>query len=55
MRKKILGMLHAQAHKTVRMELTREGRPNELRAVDAAIALMFAFVHLGRGTTDAEG
>ncbi len=28
--------------------------PNELRAVDAAIALLFAFVHSRPGTTDAE-
>jgi len=27
---------------------------NELRAVDAAIALLFAYVHARRGTTDAE-
>jgi len=29
MRKKILAMPHAQAHKKVRMEMTREGGPNE--------------------------
>ena len=47
-------MPHVQAPKTVGMEMTREGQPNKLREVDAAIALLFAFAHPRRGTTNAE-
>lgn len=45
-------MPYAQAHKTVRTEMTREGLPN-VRAVDAPIALLLEFVHRRRGITDA--
>ena len=51
-RKKMLAMPHAQARKTVRMEMTREGRPNEAGPVDGGIPSLFQIARPRPAATD---